>query len=100
MWTCASMIFMPSIRREAIKQPVAAGAPEVGLRAAAIRAARGVRAVPGVRSIIFAQAHAVDMAQHRRPLQAARPVLAGAVGFRRKGGAVWLRSRQRVMRSE
>ena len=38
-----------SVRREAIEQAVAAGALEVGLRAAAVRAARGMRGVPGFR---------------------------------------------------
>src|ERR1700760_115579 len=37
------------------------------------------------------------MAEHRRPLRAARPVLAGAILARRKRRAVRLRSRQHVM---
>src|SRR3569833_2302568 len=37
-----------SIRRETIEQPVAARALQISLRAAAIGAARGVRAVPGL----------------------------------------------------
>src|SRR4051812_23687346 len=38
-----------SIRREAIQQAVAAGALQIGLRAAAVGAARGMRAVPRFR---------------------------------------------------
>src|SRR5882672_6764246 len=85
------------VRRETIKQRVAAGALEVGLRAAAVRLARGVRAVPGFRGVVIAQANAVGMPDHRRPLYAARPVLADAVLARCERGAVWLRSRQHVM---
>src|SRR5438270_1241336 len=51
-----------SIRREAIQQPVAAGALQVGLRAAAIRAARGMRAVPRFRRLVIAQALTIGMA--------------------------------------
>ena len=36
-----------SVRRKTVQQPVAAGALEIGLRTAAIRAARGMRRVPG-----------------------------------------------------
>ena len=39
---------LASVRREAIHQPVAAGALQVGLRAATIRAARRMRRVPGL----------------------------------------------------
>ena len=85
------------VRREAVQQAVAAGALEVGLRAAAIRPARGMRAVPGFRGVVVAQADAVGMAEHRRALRAARPVLAGAVLAGRERGAVGLRSRQDVM---
>src|SRR5260370_26575869 len=86
-----------SVRRKAIKQAVAAGALEVGLRAAAVRSARRMRAVPGFRRIIVAQSDAVGMTHYRRTLRAARPVLAGAVVAGRERGAVWLRSRQHVM---
>src|SRR5258707_4528304 len=85
------------VRRETIKQAVAAGALEVGLRAAAVRSARRMRAVPGFRGVIVAQSDAVGMTHHRRTLRAARPVLAGAVVAGRERGAVWLRSRQHVM---
>src|SRR6266481_4149886 len=85
------------VRREAIQQAVAAGALEVGLRAAAIRPARGMRTVPGFRRVIVAQADAVGMSKHRRTLRAARPVLAGAILARCECGAVGLRSRQHVM---
>src|SRR5258708_16362287 len=85
------------VRREAIQQAVAAGALEVGLRAAAIRPARGMRTVPGFRRIVVAQADAVGMTHDRRTLRAARPVLAGAIIARRECGAVRLRSREHVI---
>src|SRR5271155_2154475 len=56
-----------------------------------------MRTVPGFRGVIVAQADAVDMPQHRRALNAARPVLAGTVFTGRERGAVRLRSRERVM---
>jgi diguanylate cyclase (GGDEF)-like protein len=86
-----------SIRRETIHQAVAAGALEIGLRAAAIRSARGMRAVPGFRRVIVAQSDAVGMTDECRALRAARPVLAGAIVARRKGRTVGLRSRQHVV---
>src|SRR5258705_11596037 len=85
------------VRRKTIKQAVAAGALEVGLRAAAVRSARRMRAVPGFRRIIVAQSDAVGMTHHRRTLRAARPVLAGAIVARRECCAVRLRSREHVM---
>src|SRR5712691_4002169 len=86
-----------SVRRKTIKQAVAAGALEVGLRAAAVWSARRMRAIPGFRRVIVAQSDAVGMAHNRRTLRAARPVLAGAVVAGRERGTVWLRSRQHVM---
>ena len=47
--------------------------------------------------VIVAQSDAVGMADHRRALRAARPVLAGAVLARRESRAVRLRSRQHVV---
>src|SRR5215472_12585231 len=86
-----------SVHSEAIEQAVTAGALEVILRAAAVRSARGMRRVPRLRRIVVAQALAVGMANHGRALRAARPVLAGAVGLRRKRRAVRLRPRQHVV---
>src|SRR6266704_3422866 len=77
-----------SVRRKTIKQAVAAGALEVGLRAAAVRSARRMRAVPGFRRIVVAQSDAVGMAHNRRTLRAARPVLADAVVAGRERGTV------------
>src|SRR6266404_6070332 len=85
------------IRRETIHQTVAAGAFEVGLRAAAVRSARSVRTVPGFRRVVVAQADAVGMADDRRALRAARPVLAGTVVAGGECGAVRLRSRDYVV---
>src|SRR5258707_1635835 len=85
------------IRREAVHQPVAAGALEIGLRAAAVGSARRVRRVPGFRGVVVAQANAVDMAEHGGALRRARPVLAGAILAGRERRAVGLRSRQRVV---
>src|SRR6478609_7154880 len=73
-----------SVRREAIQQSIAASALQVGLRAAAVRTARGVRGVPGLRGVIVAQPDAVGMTDHRRALRRARPVLAGAILAGRK----------------
>src|SRR5579871_6632421 len=86
-----------SIRRETVEQAVAAGAPQVRLRAAAIRPARGMRGVPGLRRVIVAQADAIDVPDHRGALRRARPVLAGAVVATRKSRTVALRPRQRVV---
>ncbi len=76
------------IGREAIKQAVAAGALEIRLRAAAIRPARGMRAIPGFRRIVVAQSDAIGMADHRDTLCAARPVLAGTILARRESRAI------------
>jgi hypothetical protein len=86
-----------SVRRETVQQAVTAGASEIGLRATALRPARGMRTVPGFRRIIVAQPDAIGMAQHRGTLRAARPVLAGAIFARRESHSVRLRSRQHVM---
>src|SRR6266540_6595024 len=86
-----------SVRREAIEQSVTAGALQVGLRAAAVWTARGVRGVPGFRGVVVAQAHAVGMTDHRRALCRARPVLAGTILSGRKRCPVRLRSRQHVV---
>src|SRR5262249_43923561 len=57
----------------------------------------GMRGIPGVRRIIVAQALAIGVADHRRALRAARPVLAGAIRLGPERGAVRLRSRQHVV---
>src|SRR6266702_7961048 len=77
-----------SVGRETIQQAVAAGGLEIRLRTAAVGAARGVRRVPRLRRIVVAQAVAIDMAEHRRSLRRARPVLAGAVLAGSERGAV------------
>src|SRR5438105_15449413 len=63
-----------SVRREAVEQAVAAGALEIVLAAAAVRPARGMRRVPGLRLDRVAQAFAVDVAEHGGALGAAGPV--------------------------
>src|SRR6266478_5856676 len=88
---------VPLIDRKAIEQPVAAGAAQIGLAAAAIGAARGMRGVPRFRRVIVAQAFAVGVADHRGTLSAARPVAAGTVLTRRKRSAVRLRAGQRIV---
>src|SRR4051812_8968708 len=85
------------IRGEAVQQPVAAGAAQIGLVAAALRAARGVRRVPRSRGRVVVRPPAVMMAEHRRALRAARPVLAGAVLAGIEGGAVGLRAGQDIV---
>src|SRR5215475_5127841 len=82
-----------AVDRKAVEQAGPAGAPEVRLAAPAIRSARGVRGIPRLRFRIVAQAFAVDMAEHRRSLSAACPVLARAVFTRRKRAAVHRRAR-------
>src|SRR5437764_10084215 len=53
------------VRGEAVKQAVAAGAPEVRLRTAAFRAAGRMRTVPGFRGLVVAQPDAVGVSEHR-----------------------------------
>ena len=55
----------PSVRREAVEQAGAAGAAQRVLAAAAVRAARRVRGVPGFRRLVVAKPHAVVVADHR-----------------------------------
>src|SRR5262245_13844298 len=87
----------PSIRGEAVEQAVAAGAAQIGLAAAAVRAARGVRRVPRLRGVVVAQALAVVVADHGGALPALGPVAAGAILARREGAAVRLRAGQHVV---
>ena len=82
----------PLVRREAIKQAIAPGAPEVGLRAAAVRAAREMRTIPGLRGVVIPQPYAIEMPYHRRSLRAARPILASAVVAGGESSTVRLRS--------
>src|SRR5438132_2907823 len=86
-----------SVRREAVEQAVAAGALEIVLAAAAVRPARGMRRVPGLRLDRVAQAFAVDVAEHRGALGAAGPVAAGAILAGTERGAVHLRAGERVV---
>src|SRR5262249_49619575 len=85
------------MRREAVEQPVAAGALEIVLAAAAVRAARRVRGVPRLRGVVVAQTLSVVMADHRRALAALRPVAAGAIVAGRERGAVGLRAGEDVV---
>jgi len=87
----------PSIRGEAIEQASAAGAPEIGLGAAAARSLRGMRGIPrlGRRGIV--EPHAVVMTDHRRARPALGPVAAGAVVADGEGGAIRLRAGEDVM---
>src|SRR5690348_1969966 len=85
------------IDREAIEQAVAARRAQVGLRAAAVLPARGMRRVPRTSDLVVGQTFAVSMAEHGGSLRAARPILAGVVLAVRKSGAVRLRTRQHVM---
>src|SRR6266436_7843141 len=88
---------VPLIDREAIEQAVAAGAAEIGLAAAAVGAAGGMRGVPRLRRVVVAQAFSVGVADHRGTLGAARPVVAAPVVTRRKRLAVGLRAGQRIV---
>jgi len=80
-----------------VEQPVAARAPQVVLTASAIWSARKMRGIPRFRHVIITQSVAVDMADHRRALRAARPIVAGLVFFGRKGAAIRLRAGQHIM---
>ena len=78
---------------EAIEQAVAAGALQVGLAAAAVRAARGMRRVPGLGGVVIAQPDAIDMAEHgryRAEMGHERVERAGVVGPQRLRAAVVL----------
>src|SRR6185436_99275 len=85
------------LRGEAIEQAGAARALEIVLAAAAIRPARGVRRVPGLRGVVVAESLPVVVADHRRALAALRPVAAGAVLAGRERGAVGLGAGQDVV---
>src|SRR5262249_24081662 len=76
-----------SVGRKAVEQASAAGALEIRLAAAAFGSARGVRRVPRPTFDGVLDALPVDMAEHRRALGAACPVLAGAVFAGREGAA-------------
>src|SRR4051794_1220649 len=82
---------------EAVKQSVASSASQVVLAATSIWPARWMRGVPRSRGRVVAQALAVDVAEHGRPLRAARPVLASAVVGGREGFAIGGRAGQRVV---
>src|SRR5439155_20408950 len=78
------------LRGEAVEEAAAAGALQIALSAAAVRAARAMRRVPGLRHVVVAQALPVGVADHRRALTALRPVAARAIVAGREGGAVRL----------
>src|SRR5262249_61360783 len=81
-----------SVSGEAIEQAVAAGALQIGLAAAAVRAARGMRRVPGLGFGVVAQSLPVVMTDHRRAGAALRPVAAGAILAGRERPPVRLRT--------
>src|ERR1700741_4037424 len=72
------------IRGEAVEQAVASGAPEVVLAATAVGTARRMRRVPRLGGRVVAQSLAVDVADHRGALGAARPIATGSVLSGRK----------------
>src|SRR5262245_32928172 len=86
-----------SVDGEAVEQAVAARALQVGLAAAAVRAARGMRRVPGLGCVVVAQSLPVVMTDHRRAGAALRPVAAGAILTGRKRPPVGLRTGQHVV---
>src|SRR5262245_8795089 len=86
-----------SVDGEAIEQAVAAGALQVGLAAAAVRAARGMRRIPGLGFGVVAQSLPVVMTDHRRAGAALRPVAAGAILAGRERPPVGLRAGQHVV---
>src|SRR4029079_15688715 len=86
-----------SVDGEAIEQAVAARALQIGLAAAAIRAARGMRRIPGLRRVIVAQSLPVVVPDHGRASAALGPVAAGAVFTGRKRPPVRLRAGQDVV---
>src|SRR6266850_6029930 len=67
------------IRGEAVEQPIAAGAAQIGLATAAVWPARRMRRIPRLRWRFLVQSRAVVVADHGRPLGALRPVAAGPV---------------------
>src|SRR3954454_19793669 len=68
-----------SVDGEAVEQAVAARALQIGLAAAAVRTARGMRRIPGLRSVIVTQSLPVVVPDHCRASTALGPVAAGAV---------------------
>src|SRR5438309_313373 len=84
-------------RGEAVEQAVAAGALEIVLAAASVRARRGMRRVAGLRRVVVAQALPVVLADHRGALAALGPVAAGAILTGRERGVVGLRAGQDVV---
>jgi hypothetical protein len=82
---------------KAVEQPIATRAAQVGLRAAAVRTARGMRRVPRPNGFVVAWALQVGVPEHGRTFCAARPILTRHILVRREGGAVSLGARQNVM---
>src|SRR5207244_2955601 len=85
------------VRREAVEQSVAAGAAQVCLAAAAVRAARRMRRIPRTRRRIVAQSFTIDVTDHGCALRAAGPIAAGAVFAGREGVAFRSRAGQHVV---
>ena len=86
-----------SVGREAVEQPIAAGAPQVGLCAATARPARGMRGIPRLRRRLLVQSHAVVVADHRGAGAALGPVAAGAIVAAGESRAVRLRASKDVV---
>ena len=86
-----------SIDGEAVKQTITARAPQGFLAAATTRAARWMRRIPGFGGIVVAQALAVVVADHGRPLAAAGPVATGHIIATSKRPAIHLRAGQDIV---
>ena len=86
---------------EAIQKPISAGAAQIGLAAAAIGPLGGMRRIPRPRRIVGGSVGVwtppIEMANHRRALGAACPVLAGAILGAGERGPVPLRTCEHVV---
>src|SRR5262245_21769169 len=67
------------VRGEAVEQPIASGAAQIGLATAAVWPARQMRRIPRLRRRLLVQPHAIMVADHGRPLSALRPVAASSI---------------------
>src|SRR4029453_9351177 len=67
------------VRGEAVEQPIAASAAQIGLATAAVWPARRMRRIPRLRRRLLVRPHAIVVADHGRPLGTLRPVAAGPV---------------------
>src|SRR5262245_32962857 len=86
-----------SLRREAVEQPVATRARQVGLAASAVRSARGMRGIPRQHGRRGIEALAVVMSHHGGTSGTLGPVAARAIFTGRECGAVGLRAGQDVV---